>query len=107
MIGGEPTNFRTFSELVNELGFLGEGRFERVGSSSWLMALGLSSSPVGTPYAIIGVEVSQKWYYALMPFTRPIEELVSMAHQMLGPTYLSKLGLVDNAIAKLFRAVKH
>ncbi len=45
---GEPTNFRTFSELVSELGFLVRVGLRGLVGSSWLMALGLSSWPVGT-----------------------------------------------------------
>ncbi|GAB6947767.1 hypothetical protein JCM16161A_18970 [Vulcanisaeta sp. JCM 16161] len=104
---GEPTNFKTFGELVNELGFPGEARFERVGRQFTVNGVRAKLVARWDPYAIIGVEVSQKWYYALMPFTRPIEDLVSMARQMLGPTYLFKLGLEDSAITRLFRAIKH
>ncbi|WP_460172695.1 P-loop NTPase family protein [Vulcanisaeta sp. JCM 14467] len=103
---GEPTNFRTFSELVSGLGFSGVERFERVGRQFVVGGVRAKIVTRWDPYAIIGIEVSGKWYYALMPFVRPIEDLVSMAHQMLGPTYLFKLGLADNALTRLLKAVR-
>ncbi len=103
---GEPTNFRTFSELVNELGFRGEDKFERVGRQFVVNGVRAKLVARWDPYAIIGVEVSQKWYYALMPYTKPIEELVTMARSLIGPFYLNRLGFADNALTKLFRVVR-
>ncbi|MGC8607510.1 MAG: hypothetical protein ACP5L5_08130 [Vulcanisaeta sp.] len=104
---GEPTNFRTFNELINELGFVGENRYERVGRQFVVNGVRAKLVARWDPYAIIGVEVSQKWYYALMPYTKPIEELVSMAYELVGPSYLYRLGLANNALTRLFRAIRH
>ncbi len=106
-IVGEPTNFRTFLRLTDDLGFTGEDRFERV--SREFRADGVKAKLVyrWDPYAIIGVEASLKWYYALMPYTKPIEELVTIAKNLLGPSYLNRLGFADNALNKLFRVVRH
>ncbi|WP_243680296.1 hypothetical protein [Vulcanisaeta souniana] len=105
---GEPTNFRTFLRLTDDLGFTGEARFERV-SREFGGADGVKAKLVyrWDPYAIIGVEISLKWYYALMPYTKPIEELVTTAKNLLGPSYLNRLGFADNALNKLFRAIRH
>ena len=103
---GEPTNFRTFGGLVDELGFRGEARFERVGRQFVVDGVRAKLVARWDPYVIMGIEASAKWYYALMPGVKPVEDLVRLMRNSLGPNYLTRLGLAEDALARLFRNIR-
>nr|MCG2867756.1 hypothetical protein [Vulcanisaeta sp.] len=58
------------------------------------------------PYLLLGVEVLSKWYYALLPSVRPVEELVNYVNSILGLQYLHKVGFGGGSLLKLLRGVK-
>jgi len=103
---GEPSNFRTISGLVDELGFAGQARARRVNKE--FVTSGVRAKLVATwdPYLLLGVEVLSKWYYALLPSVRPVEELVNYVNSILGPQYLHKVGFGGGSLLKLLRGVK-
>ncbi|MFB6470933.1 MAG: hypothetical protein TU36_006865 [Vulcanisaeta sp. AZ3] len=102
---GEPTNFRTFGELVNELGFVGSSRVERINKEFSVGGVKAKIVARWDPYEILGVEALFKWYYALVPGVKPIEELVGYVSDTLGSQYLYKVGFNDKALSKLLRGM--
>jgi glycosyltransferase involved in cell wall biosynthesis len=104
---GEPSNFRTFGALVNELGFAGEARAERVNREFVVGGIRAKLVASWDPYLILGVEALSKWYYAALPGVRPVEDLVRYVNSVLGPQYLARIGFGDNSLTKLLRGVRH
>ena len=103
---GEPTNFKTLSELATELGFTNNEQHTRASRQFTVNGVKAKLVSYWDPYAIIGIEAVGKWYYGAVPFTRPIEDLVKLLRNALGTTYVYKLGFANGNLEKLLRA-KH
>ena len=89
---GEPSNFRVFSKLVDELGFRNTAKIVRINREFVVDQIKSKILTTWDPYEILGIETLNKWYYALVPAARPVEELVKLISNILNNYLLNVFG---------------
>ena len=89
---GEPSNFRVFNKLVDELGFRNAVKIARINREFTVDKIKSKMVVAWDPYEILGIEVLGKWYYALVPAVRPVEELIKLINNILNNYLLNVFG---------------
>jgi len=89
---GEPSNFRVFNKLIDELGFRNATKITRINREFTVDKIKSKIVATWDPYEILGIETLSKWYYALLPAVRPVEELIKLASNILSNYLISVFG---------------
>jgi hypothetical protein len=100
---GEPSNFRVLMEIVDRLDIAKNPSFRRINRETTVNRTRTRVVSCWDPYCIIGIYLLNKYYYAAVPVTSDLGNLVMKLMEIFRENYLNKLGISYDKLVEKYR----